>query len=658
VKSLGRIKYIVYVTVVAQLVYLGIYSNRIFNSGSLSWDSSLYIQPWWLISKGNFWPYSTTLRAPFFGNHGELIVWLLGLIGFIFRSPLSLLLIQDLAFCLTEIVVLIWISEIVFKNENHGGFGYRYYKNYEFYKKALFVFAFLILLFNPWNYWALGADFHVEPIATLFLVVTGRYIYLKDRKYLLGMLGVLLCGQVASIWLIGLALSTFLTADRLKVGIKVLFSGLIWYFLLGFLGADQSNTVSEGYAYLTSNPTSNVSSFTILIGGLLHINRLFSKIFGRIKDVWAYISAPGLIGIVSPWGFGVTVVILLMNLGNNYRNGVFAFPGFQGMPIGFFMTVGLCDTAMRALAYPKKSVKIEKARLNFKAKVSLLLVSLMTLISIGWGLVWIPQVQSNWLKVDPKASASIVSALKVIPVSDEVLVSQGITGLFATRYYVYPIRKLGCFPVNTATVWMVLTSNEGIETLTTEQTLGILNYAIFDMGAQVIQSSNNIWLLQLKPVGASMCFNNTPNDMTGSFLPSDIGTPVIGNTVGNSYMYSPGGRSGYVTYGAYVRSLPNTRVTASVTLSSFQGVSVQMWDDSTNTIIAQLEPDFNGITTQVLLQGTVSGSSLDRSNEIFNGKFIFEAKHADAPKGDLIEIRVYNSGSSPVKVYGIRFTSS
>ena len=106
------------IVLLGQLTYLIVYSVGIFNHDSLSWDSSLYIQPWWLISKGNLWPYSTTINAPFFGNHGELIMWLLGLFGLIFRSPLFLLELQDVALIATEAFTLLWIYEIIFDHQN------------------------------------------------------------------------------------------------------------------------------------------------------------------------------------------------------------------------------------------------------------------------------------------------------------------------------------------------------------------------------------------------------------------------------------------------------------------------------------------------------------------------------------------------------------
>ena len=354
---------------------------------------------------------------------------------------------------------------------------------------------------------------------------------------------------------------------------------------------------------------------------------------------------------MSPWGFGVTATILLLNVTNNYRHGVFAFPGFQGMPIGFFMAVGFADTLARFISHQKAN---SKGMGKYKIQVGYLVTVLMVLISIGWAIVWIPQNKSNWVKVDPSASATISLILNKIPTSDEVIVSQGIAGRFAMRRYVFPLRSLGCFPIETPTSYLVITQNEGIETLTSSQTDAVLSESIFEMGAQLIYSSNNIWLLKLSTDSKSACFSKN-NTMIGSFLPSDVGIPTIGLYPRDSYMYSSYSKSGYVVYGAYSRYDPGATVDANITLSSGSGVNVEMWDDTTGTLLDRIEPNFEGMKQTVSLQGVVPAASSYRPQQANSGKFIFVAKPATGPSGDLIEIRIYTSGSAPVKVYSVRY---
>ncbi len=639
------------IVLLGQLTYLIVYSVGIFNHDSLSWDSSLYIQPWWLISKGNLWPYSTTINAPFFGNHGELIMWLLGLFGLIFRSPLFLLELQDVALIATEAFTLLWIYEIIFDHQNLSEATENNRTNIRN-KNILFFIAVVILLVNPWNYWALGADFHIEPLATLFLVMSGRYLYRNDKKYIVTVGLTLLCGQVAAIWLVGLAISVVFAGDRRIRGLKLLLTGFIWYLILGFFGADQSNTLSEGYGYLSSSGA-NVSTFSVLIGAFEHLNRLISKIAQRWKDIWAYVSAPGLIGIISPWGLGVTLVILFVNMTNNYRHGVFSFPGFQGMPIGFFMVVGFVDTVVKLI-----NGRSYKILAKFKTKtvgiVSVLTVFALLLTSIGWAVIWIPQVQNNWEKVSSASSATLNSVLAEVPSNDEVIASQGIVGRFATRKYVYPLRSLGCVPLKTAVVWFVVSQNQGIETLTSSQTASVLSEAIFQLGADIVSNANNIWLLKVNDSQKRVCFKNQ-NLTAASFLPTNVGIPYVGFDSQNSYMYAGGTQSGYVTYGAYDRVMPGRSVTAQVKLSSFSGVDVELWDDSTNTLLDRLQPDFNGVRQTFNLEGTVPNSNVTRLSVANTGKFIFVAKPASGPKGDLIEVRVYTSGGNPVKVYSVSY---
>ncbi|NNN21059.1 MAG: DUF2079 domain-containing protein [Acidimicrobiales bacterium] len=605
------------------------WSFLIYNRGSLSWDSALYSQAAWMISHGHFFLFDTVAGFSFFGNHGEIIMWVLSWPALLIPASLWLLIVQVACVVGAEIMLLNWIG------------AKEYWKsNPKLSKSKVYILAALILAGNPWIFWSVAGDFHLESVALFFLIGAcssfdqGRY---RNAFIFAGF--ELSCGVVGVLWLLGIGLTLLIVKDRLRVGLLTVGLSLIAFCGFYILGADQSLTIKDGYPYLGQG-----SSISKIFGIFTHLGDIASRIKQRLSDIFAQLGSAGVIGVLSPWGLVAPFLILLVNVSNDYRQGVFAFPGFQSLPVEFLLIYGFFDVLGKV------------GSMTLLHKMSLVVLGI---IAIGYTLIWFPKIPTAWLDVSRASGGALSSAESMIPQGGEVIASQGIAGTLAERKYIYAMRSPGLFPVNQANLWIVVAPYAGIETESVSDTLSTLSYLATSANVTLRYSSSGIYLYEehgLTP-GESIFVGPDPSKKSvaeepGWALESNIGQVDSQNGIPTS-ISSRGSLSGYVGYGAFIRSGPGDSLVAQVKLSDSGGVNVEMWDDSTNTLLAREQPSNNGIVQAALIQGVTPSANLPRVNSVLHGFGIWTVRAAPGPSGDLIEIRIYSNGSSPVTIYSV-----
>ncbi len=609
------------------------WSFLIYNRGSLSWDSALYSQAAWLISHGNLNPFDTVAGFSFFGNHGEIIMWVLSWPAIVIPASLWLLIVQIISVIGAEILLLNWIGSK------------EYWKiNPKLSKSNVYILAAFMLALNPWIFWSVAGDFHLESVALFFLI--GASSSLEQGKYknaLIFAVFELSCGVVGVLWLLSIGLTLLIVKDRFRVGLLTVGISILAFCGFYILGADQSLTIKDGYPYLGQG-----SSISKILGIFTHVGDVASRIKQRCSDIFAQLGAAGAIGVLSPWGLISPGLILLVNVSNDYRQGVFAFPGFQSLPVEFFLVYGFFEVLAKV------------GNLKLVHKMSLVVLGV---IAIGYSLVWFPKIPTAWMDVSRLSGGALKSAESMIPQGDEVIASQGIAGTLAGRKYIYAMRSPGSFPVNQSNVWIILAPYAGIETESVSDTLSTLSYLAKSANASLRYSNSGIYLFEERglSVGQHIYVGPDPSkksvvDAPRWALESNIGRVQSQNGIPTS-IASEGSLSGYVCYGAFIRSGAGMVLNAQVKLSDNGGVNVEMWDDSTNTLLAREEPSNNGIVQVALIQGTTPSDKIPRLSPVLHGFGIWTARPAPGPGGDLIEIRIFSDGTSPVTVYSVTWVN-
>ena len=115
-----------------------------------------------MIAHGHLDPYDTVSRFWFWQNHGEFIMWPLAILYWPLRTGVALLWIQDAGVIGAELVAFLWICDLA-KRYRHGRDA-----------RWLTLAGLVLLVVNPWSWWAISFDFHTECVAILFLALLAR----------------------------------------------------------------------------------------------------------------------------------------------------------------------------------------------------------------------------------------------------------------------------------------------------------------------------------------------------------------------------------------------------------------------------------------------------------------------------------------------------
>jgi hypothetical protein len=401
----------------AQLIVILIVSAGEFGHFNLSFDFAIFHQAWYEIAHGNIDPQATFLGTPFWRNESAFIIWLLAPLYYLYPHAIDLLWVQDLAAVGAELVAFLWLVEAL--ERRHASHGTNVW--------ITPYVALALMLANPWIYLTIVMDFHVETLATLFLVLAGRELWRhRPARAWIWAGAALLTGTVGGLCVVGLGIAGLLArapAIR-RQSLAFLAVGFGWIGMIVGLPSDLGGG-ADAYVYLKGPGTqpSGVRGLLALGSGfLIHPDRAFNVITARANLLYENFAPFGYAGILWLWAGPVIIVLAMVSVLNSNRS--FISPSFQGFP---YYVLGAAGTAM-VLA---RIGEWKRGRL-----LALLLAAGLAANAIFFSVSRMPQV-FHWYTVTGGAADQLGHVLDRTPADAEVISSFGIPGRFAGRRQIY-----------------------------------------------------------------------------------------------------------------------------------------------------------------------------------------------------------------------------
>jgi hypothetical protein len=628
-RLLHRVRWWGYLIIGLQLAGFLTWSAILYFRFSLTFDFAAYDQPWFLIAHGNLNPYSTIMRVPFWQNDSEFLLWALAPLYWVTRTGLTLSWLQDISIAAAEAIAFTWMCELVrrVRRERDG--------------VLLAGLGLLLLVADPWIWWAISFDAHQEALLMAFVTMLAWDLSRGRRRAWFWIIPILAGGAASATYVVGLGIGGMLAGHRSRrMGAGMMLLGIAYSLFVVLIHGDEVVSLPRVYGYLAATGGSTGSpTFSGLVTGVItHPLSVLNVLLTKRTDLLANLAPGGLIGLGAPMVLPLMVVVLLAN--TLWPGLQFAEPIFQSLPIYVLLPVGtvivLCWLARRHRV------------------VTLVLAGLLAAQALGWAAVWEPVAPGQWLRVSAPAASTLSGIESRIPASAEVIVSQGVVGRFSPRLYVYPITTSGQLPVH-GTTWFVILPNEGIETASTASSMALIGELAGPLKATLVARANGVW-----------AFRWTPPPGVGEIAVPDASTPLpawsSAGAAGQAMMSGPvsgwrliaTGARGYVADGMEWREPPG-RYQASVALSAAGPVNVEVWDNTSRTLLGRrtIAP------TSGIEQITIPVTAPDAPNAaVFSGWGPFRAAFIPPPAGQVLEVRVWSPGGIAVSVYSAELTDA
>jgi uncharacterized membrane protein len=466
--SLRWLRRTAYVVSACLAVGLVIYSVHIYDRFDLTTDFAIANQGLSQIAHGHLDPYSTLnphnyphYGYPFWQDHFSLIFWPMALLWLVYPHGIDLLVVQDLCLAGSVLVSTLFVCDLLERRWAGSGrhTGRRWIGDGRVPPAAIGVGALIALAVNPWIYWTASFDFHIQAMATLFLVLAARDLWAgRNWRALLWIALVLSCGNVSATYVFGLGISMVLCRrDLRRKGLGLMGLGLAWALVVGAIGGGAGTLIAANYGYLAHVASgASIGNLQIVTGVLTHPSVPFHMLSSRSQNIYRILAPSGVVGVLDPIGFGITVVVMLSNELN--AAAVFSGPvsSFQNLPMVFLVLVGSAEVLAWLGTRPARVYRI----------VAMVLGGVLLVQAVAFSAVWTPRARPYFLVVDGPTASALARVAAQIPADDEVIASQGVVGRFGDRQLVYPFLDAGgagqVIPVADVPVVFVLTSG-GIE---------------------------------------------------------------------------------------------------------------------------------------------------------------------------------------------------
>jgi hypothetical protein len=612
-----------------------VYSYVEFQRYGLGADYAYYAQAWSQMAHGH-------LATKFLRNQGEASFLLLAPLSWLWPHGPILLWVQDMAVVGAEIVAFLWICEIVGavgqvrarhtpSRAGRDGPGYL--------PQVLAGAGLVALLADPWIWWTLADDFHSETVAVLFAVLFARELQRGRRRAWLWAAMTLLSGAVATSYVLAIGLGALIGSRRRLWGAIAIASGAAWIAALhgfGFTSASgDARLVSSLSGHTTSAAeTGSLSGLLRLsFGLLLRPGRLLSVIWSKRLDLIANLASAGFLGVLAPTVVFVLVVVILED--SLYPGLVFSEPSFQSIPIYIFGPVGVVIFL------------VWLARRHGWLAIGL--AAAVMIETIGWGVVWLPRTPAQWMKVPEAAAAKLNQFSKALPNGAEVVASQGISGRFAVGHPYVAITEVGrAIPLDGRSVWFVVAPGVGIETASPASENALVAALAGRLRARPVAIGDGIYSYVYRPPSSKtrLRLPGMPRALPAWLFHSTSGV-VVTSGAPSRWRVVGTGRAGYLVYGDYW-SEPSGPATATARLSGRGVVLVEVWDATTNSLLAQQRLSLVGGEVEASVPFTAP--SPHPAAAVFRGFGPFAVDPLPPASGDQLEVRIYSfrSSSKPV----------
>lgn len=666
--ALRRARLAGFAVLCVQFLVLASWSHMLVSRFSLTWDFSFYQQALYLIAHGNLNPYSTVFIVdhPFWQNLGEFIFWPLAIFERIWPHPITLKILQDLALVGAETIALLWICDIAADRARRGVAVKTCV--------GLIALGVVLLVANPWVYWAAAFDVHNEPFGAFFLAGAARDIHRGRRTVWIWALLTVLCGAAEATYIAALGISAVISGrHRSRQGITMLVLSMVWLVFLSAIhgegGAGLGEYASLVGASAAKKTVSTSPAVSIVKAVIEHPGNVLRTLWENHTKAWAILSPTGVLGI-----FWLPVLLPTLLIAGESALSTptigFSSPGNQNValvPLAIVGTVVFC-----AFLASRRSRHARWLQTG--------LVALFAANAIVWVVVWLPQLNTTWLRVPSSAATVLKRVENRIGPQDEVIVSQGVAGSFANRKALYAIQDgdwtdtahslqegkspssgdtptSTSFPVRARKVWIIITPAIGIETTPTAQMYANIQQLRADPQMRMVADSQGVWAFEWSPrpttkqitFGASV-YAATP----GWLIPGTSGAAVQRGPLAAWHAASTG-QAGYVIDGAY---WPGARgsYTATAKLKVSGTAAVEIWNDTTGRLLArQVVTSTQKIkTVRLRVRLNKQGVGSDTAG-LFRGHGLWASTPVPTPGGNNLEVRVWSPGGvNHTSVYSVQ----
>lgn len=602
------------------------WSTILYSRFALSLDFAAYNQAWFLITHGNLDPFDTVLGIPFWQNHSEFAMWPIALLYWVWPHGVTLLWLQDLCVVGAEAVAFTWLCEIAHRHRPGRD-------------AAWLAGAGLVLLAaNPWMWWAITFDFHIESLAVLFVALLLRDLANGRRRAWLWVVPLLGCGTVADTYIAGLGLGGLLVGSRVRLrGLVLACLGVASVLLIALVHGNEAFGI-QGYAYLAGSSGAQHGMAALVKGIAFHPQGVLQALWMKRLAIWSSLAPSGLLGVGFAWLLPTAVNVLLAN---NLAPGLlFAYPSFQYLPLYVLLPAG--------------TVAVLGWLARRRRRMALLLGGLVVAQSVAWAAVWVPQTPGRWLRVSGPTAATLAGIEARIPASAEVIASQGVMGRFSGRAAVLGLWEPGSMRLNGRETWFIITPLAGVESQTTASAMALVQELAGPLHATLVTHANGVWAFRWRPPPGVRAITVPGESVPLAAWPAvgAAGRAVMAGPVANWHVTSTGG-PGYVADGLAWQKPPG-RYEAFVTLSATAPVNVEIWNDTGDKLLARRSiPATAGAETVAV--PVDAATSYDAG--AYSGWGPFRGDFLPPLSGNRLEVRVWSPGGGAVNVYSAELVS-
>lgn len=635
----------------AQLVALLVWSVVQYHRFALTMDYGIYDQAFGAIAHGHLDPSDTLNGMPFWQHDGEFVLWLLAPLWWLWPHGPVLQWVQDLALVGAEAVAFGWACETAPRPAG-GGVSPRWAGSLPV---VLPLTALVLLAGDPWAYWTAAWDFHVEPLGVLVVLQAVRSLRRGSPLAAAGCSALAMaCGSVVTTYVIAAGVGATVagllgqraarrdeggTAGAVAgtaawwPGLVMAAAGLVWSVALSVSGADRGADLASGYGYLAAGGgvATAVGMAGVVRGLVGHPGQALGVLWSRRLDLYASLSPSGFLGALAPWTAPLVLLVLIEDGLNKYVG--FAVPGFQNVPVYVAGAVG--------------TVTVLAAVGRRRPVLSLVAAVVLAANTAAWGILWLPQTATQWLRVSPPASAVLSRALKQVPADAEVVASQGVLGRFADHRDVYALFGPGRVPVRARTVWVVVAPNQGIETLGVADAQALAGQLAGPLHGRLMAHGAGVWVFRWRPAAGTrwLTVPGRPAGVPAWAVPGQAGRSAL---TGPSAAWTAAatGAPGYVVAGDYWRE-PAGQYRVTVDLASTVPLNVEVWDDTGSVLLVRRTVATGGRWATVTAPLAATRIHPDRP---YSGAGPLSVDPVPPPPGDVLEVRVWSPGGGAVRV--------
>ena len=459
---------------------------------ALGIDFSIYNQGAWLIAHGHLAPWSTIDGYPFARDHFTLLMWPISLIYAVVPRPTTLLVLQDLVSVGAGLVAIRWILEVLEYRlrTTRGALGVGVV--------GLAVgTALTAIILDPWVWQADSFDFHMEAFSALLIVLASRDFWRHRPQRALVWCGLtLLSGDLGGLLVVGLGLSVIVAASGFRRwGVVALALGVAWTGTVHGLGLAHGSNLADYSALVYTTPHPGpVTMFDLVRAVALHPTRVYGAVKAKSGLYYQNLIPTGFLGLVNPWTFGVTNIVLLSTA--LIGPPIYLQSGFQCLPA---YALGLVGTVLTVVAILTHGDPRSHRRLR-RGVAAVIGVAVLAQV-VGLAVVMLPRNSSNWVRISSTQADALGSVLAATPQDAQVIVSDGVMGRFSGREYVEPIPWWGgsAYPIRSREVVFVVVPEAGIESIPPASERRALAYVRGVLHAQPITTGNGVYAFRWYP---------------------------------------------------------------------------------------------------------------------------------------------------------------